>query len=179
MIFDLDGTLIDSFECVFRCVNRALESFGLPHVDIPDSMRNGDIAVIFDEARKIITGVVPFAEFKQRFDEIHLCDSHESIRVIEPTAALARQFSDSGIHLIILTNKRADVAEKCMQYFFPDLHFILIGRTGVESLKSDCSKVKSALMNAGCDCRNVLGYYGDTMTDCNLARQLNVQFFKV
>lgn len=179
VIFDLDGTLIDSFECVLRCVNKALDTFSLPHVEIPLSYRHGDIAIIFDKAKEITVESINFSDFKKRFDEIHLNDYVESVYLIESTYKKLVKYHQDGVKILILTNKYQPIAEKICQIFLPCVDAVVIGRTF--SHLSD-----SKLINLIQFCKinmisedEIIYYFGDTVKDKYLAEKLNIPYCHV
>lgn len=178
-IFDLDGTLIDSFECVLRCVNKSLESFSLPHVRIASPLKSGDIEIIFRLAKESIDGILPFSEFKKRFDETHLGDCTESISVVECVYAKLIKHCQEGVKIIILTNKYHPIAEKICEQFMDRSIITVIGRKD-----SDLSKTKEFYLNAFMN-DNVIHnsqficYYGDTHVDNELATKHSIPFIKV
>lgn len=178
VIFDLDGTLIDSFECVLRCVNKALDSFYLPNVEMPLFERHGDIAKIFDKAKDIIAKKLSFDDFKNRFDELHSIDYTDSVRIIEPNVNLLEKYFYNNISVIIITNKNDEIAKKCVSYFFPWLKCSYIGRMGSASIKSDFDYIKRQLDKLGHNIF-ILEYIGDSKVDYQLANKLNVKFHQV
>lgn len=179
VIFDLDGTLIDSFECVLRCVNKTLDSFSLPHIDIPLNERHGDIALIFDKAQKITTGKINFSDFKNRFDEIHLDDCIMDIAIIDVTKELLKNYIRTGIMIVVLTNKLHLIATKILKRFFPYAKCNVIGRVDYRPLKNEYSIINDCMYKQNLDIRNCILYYGDSYEDEMLALNMGVEFFKI
>lgn len=177
VIFDLDGTLIDSFECVLRCVNKALDSFALPHVEIPSSERHRDIAIIFDKAKEITTGKVGFGNLKKRFDEIHLNDCTKSINIIDCTFSMLLKHYIEGHIIIILTNKFQPIAEKICSSFFPMVS-VVIGRT-TSSLTSKEIFFAEFLRTKNIQTDQVVFYYGDSIQDKEISSHFDIPYFCV
>lgn len=179
VIFDLDGTLIDSFECALRCVNKALDFFSLPCVDIPPSERKGDIAVIFDKAKEITVGSVNFTDFKKRFDEIHLDDYVESVYLIESTFNKLVKYYQDGVKILILTNKYHPIAEKICQIFLPCIDVVIIGRAfGHLSDSKAINLILFCKVNMISE-DEIIYYFGDTVKDKYLAEKLNIPYCHV
>ena len=105
VIFDLDGTLIDSFECVLRCVNKSLASFDLPNVIISQSSPRNDIELIFNKAKEIIHGKVLWNDFKIVYDSIHLNDCIEGVKINPIANSLLKEYYNKGYTIVIITNK--------------------------------------------------------------------------
>lgn len=179
VIFDLDGTLIDSFECVLRCVNKTLDSFSLPHIDIPLNERHGDIALIFDKAQKITTGKINFSDFKNRFDEIHLDDCIMDIAIIDVTKELLKNYIRTGVMIVVLTNKLHLIATKILKRFFPYAKCKVIGRVDYRPIKNEYSIINDCMYKQNLDIRNCILYYGDSYEDEMLALNMGVEFFKI
>lgn len=179
VIFDLDGTLIDSFECVLRCVNKALASYGLPSVMLPKSSSRKDIELIFNRAKKILQDKVAWDDFKDLFDSIHLNDCIEDI-VINPIANnLLREYYDKGYAIVIVTNKLDKITEKICNTLFPDYNILIIGRKSVSSIKSNWDYIAKRIYYLGFSLGSCLCYIGDTETDLRLSGQLSVRFYNI
>lgn len=179
VIFDLDGTLIDSFECVLRCVNKALDSYSLPHVDIPKCERHNDIAIIFQKARSIIKNDIYYLEFKKRFDKIHLDDCIDSVIVKSHVYSELIRLYKNGVRIVILTNKYQPIAEKVCKHFLMPIDVIIIGRKNALTLKSNCNQVIRILCNSQIQSENCLCYYGDSSEDKYIAERLKIKFLYV
>lgn len=177
VIFDLDGTLIDSFECVLRNVNKALDSFSIPHVDIPPDERHGDIAVIFSKAKVITNGIIDFCDFKERFDTMHFEDCIESITIINSSYNLLLKYREDGVRIIVLTNKYQPIAEKICKIFFANLCDIIIGRECHDYSKTKECQLMHYLSNNKINPNRVICYYGDSVEDCIIAKSLGTPFY--
>lgn len=175
VIFDLDGTLIDSFECVLRCVNKTLDSFVLPHVKISPSERSNDIDVIFDKVKETIKDKVSFNNFKILFDSIHLDDCIENVGCFIAASQQMIEHNDDKKIIVILTNKRDNIAKKIMAILYPDITPIIIGRQGMTSFKTK-SVIYTELSNRGITAHDCVCYYGDSYIDFELANYLRIPF---
>lgn len=179
VIFDLDGTLIDSYECVLRCVNKTLTFFSLSIVEnIPQSERSGDIDAIFDKAREIVKKHIPYECFKSVFDYVHYNGGFETISINKGTKDELMKYIALGYKILIITNKLQETANKIVGEFFPDYAIDIIGRIGIASLKSNPKKVKNLLNNHNYKLEDCLCYYGDSIEDENLSHELGISFVK-
>jgi phosphoglycolate phosphatase len=143
IIFDLDGTLLDTLEDLADSYNRTLVKQGFPPHPT-EAYRY----FVGDGARMCMTRALP--EESRDDETVTLClemfrEDHETnwnvktmpyrgVRgVIE---ALARR----QIKLAVLSNKTQEGADRCMEYFFPDRKFdITIGHRESLPLKPDPS----------------------------------------
>lgn len=177
VIFDLDGTLIDSFECVLRCVNKTLDYYSLPRLKITKTTECRDIAIIFEHAKKVIYENVNFREFKKCFDNIHLSDCIESVKIRQHMFSELKRYYNNGVNVIILTNKFQPIAEKICKVFLEQFDLIVIGRNASGDTISKESQLRNFLANAGLNLNQILYYYGDSETDKNTADSLKIRFF--
>ncbi|OGC92566.1 MAG: hypothetical protein A2W25_12625 [candidate division Zixibacteria bacterium RBG_16_53_22] len=104
VIFDLDGTLIDSADDIIRCLNRAYDSIGISPLEIKRSHIGPPLKDIIqkvtpdigsDNAERIING------FRKCYDSI----SHEKTRIKYGFRKTLDQLSSWGIRTFIVTNK--------------------------------------------------------------------------
>ncbi|MDH3284241.1 MAG: HAD-IA family hydrolase [Acidobacteriota bacterium] len=105
VIFDLDGTLIDSFEPIATAVNAAREEVGMPPVPALAVRRHvgrGLEALIADlvSPRLVEQGV---RRFRDTYARIFL----EGTRTIDGAAEAVRELAGAGIRLAVASNKPA------------------------------------------------------------------------
>lgn len=179
VIFDLDGTLIDSFECVFRCVNKALDSYQLPNVILAQSSPQTDIELIFNKAKEIIRGKVLWNDFKMTFDSMHLLDCIEDVTVNPIANNLLKEYYDKGYSIVIITNKLSIIAEKICNTLFCNFNVSIIGRLSVDSIKTDWAYITRKISDLDLSLGNCLFYIGDSETDRRLSKQLSVNFYDI
>lgn len=179
VIFDLDGTLIDSFECVLRCVNKTLETFAIPHIEIQSIESFNDIEIIFNKAKEVIHESIPFDDFKKRFDKIHYDDCIDGIIVKQNVYNCLITLIRNKYSIVILTNKHQSIANKIVDNFFHGLDIQVLGRTSNTPIKNGyCYKeLLTKLHNISYD--GYEGFFGDTLQDERTAAYLSIPFFNV
>lgn len=174
VIFDLDGTLIDSFECVLRCVNKALRYYNLTMFSHRTSFSYKNLNKLLNLENNVFN-----CNIKNKFDEFHESDYIESTHIIESSARLLKEYCEENVSIVIVTNKKETIAKKCLSYFFPSYSFLLIGRTGITAIKNDHQLVKARLNELGCNTTDIIAYYGDSEEDAVLASHLQINFNKI
>ena len=174
VIFDLDGTLIDPFECVLRCVNKALRYYNLTMFSHRTSFSYKNLNKLLNLENNVFN-----CNIKNKFDEFHESDYIESTHIIESSARLLKEYCEENVSIVIVTNKKETIAKKCLSYFFPSYSFLLIGRTGITAIKNDHQLVKARLNELGCNTTDIIAYYGDSEEDAVLASHLQINFNKI
>ncbi|MBR1883153.1 MAG: HAD family hydrolase [Muribaculaceae bacterium] len=174
VIFDLDGTLLNTIEDLGHAANYALERNGFATHTIasyPFFVGNG--------VRKLITRVLPeehrndstidtlLRDFKQFYDE-HCC---EFTKPYAGMPELLRDLRDSGVHLAVASNKYQAATQKIISHYYGDIDFTAVaGQCEGVNVKPDPSIVFGILAQAKVPKREVL-YVGDSGVDMETARR--------
>ena len=181
VVFDLDGTLLDTIEDLWAAVNAALEAYGLPlrsldevRAFVGNGIKNLMQRAIGREDFPDFNGV--FETFKRYYGE-HCADRTKPYAGIKE---LLQELKARGVHTAVLSNK-ADFATKMLaeQYFSglleeaageneaagirkkpaPDALFAMMERMGVTAAETvyvgDSEVDIQTAKNAGVDCISV------------------------
>jgi len=124
LIFDLDGTISDPSLGIFRCINHALMSHGLPEIsrEMVATHIGPPLDEIFKKLRteageKLVSSLV--SAYRQRYAEAGYAENELYPGV--PDAL--RELSGCGVRLGVCTSKRKDFAEKILSMFDLVSHF--------------------------------------------------------
>ncbi|MBI9019257.1 MAG: HAD family hydrolase [Phycisphaerae bacterium] len=143
IIFDLDGTLLDTLEDLANSVNHVLNHFGLPTHPVADyKMKVGS------GIRKLIERALPEdkLELTDQGLEMQLdyYDKH-CINTTKPYPGIIKLLEDlkaAGYKIGILTNKTDHLAQKIIKHYFDmDLFDIARGHLADVALKPDPASV--------------------------------------
>lgn len=178
VIFDLDGTLIDSFECVLRCVNRALVGLSYDQICI-DYLGKISVDDLFDICKERIGSIDDYWHFKNIFDNIHNDISPNEIKIIPATYKLLKEYVRSGVLPIILTNKKQNIAHRLCSQLLKLNNWVIIGRQTESPLKNDYKNVINRLNEVGVNIKDCIHYYGDSESDKKLSKVLEIPFTKI
>lgn len=174
VIFDLDGTLLNTIEDLGHAANYALEKNGFAThtlASYPFFVGNG--------VRRLITRVLPeehrnettidrlLKDFREYYDE-HCCDC---TKPYPGMPELLRDLCDQGVQMAVASNKYDAAVQKIISHYFGDIDFVAIeGQKEGVNVKPDPSVVFAILAKARVPKREVL-YVGDSGVDMETARR--------
>ena len=122
IIFDLDGTLVDTIEDIAACMNRALKANGFPELPAEGYKERVGWGVkrlaflsLPEDARSEETAAQVAADSARFYAETPLLHSRPYPGILELVAELGRK----KIKMAILTNKPDPVAQKVAAGLFP------------------------------------------------------------
>lgn len=174
VIFDLDGTLIDTIADLGAAANHALALSGYPQHTVAEYA-----AKVGDGVRNLVTRALPeevrgntaivertlgiFREYYSSHIDVHT-------RPYAGITEMLQSVRKHGIGIAVATNKAQEAAERLICKLFPDVEFDLIygSREGC-ALKPDASVVLHILDKTGTMPQDAL-YVGDTEIDMMTAR---------
>ena len=169
VLFDLDGTLVDSYAALAEAVNFARRQHRLP--DLPAERIKqfvGDgIELLLQcafECDSVPHGVQEAFEF--RYDEI--CCS--SSKVLDDVATTLDALTTLGVAMAVCTNKPTAFSRKILDFLNLSPHFrAIVGPDLAGARKPDGRHVLRTLEEAGCSAEAAL-FVGDMPIDVAAAR---------
>ena len=171
IVFDLDGTLLDTLTDLAASTNYALRSCGMPEHSIDDVRR-----FVGNGVRMLMTRAVPDGESNPRFDEaFSVFRQHYMQHCLDTTCpypgimdALAR-LKERGMMLAIVSNKMQAATEELRQHFFSQYIDVAIGESAAIRKKPAPDTVNEALRLLGISHDEAI-YVGDSDVDIDTAR---------
>lgn len=147
VIFDLDGTLLNTLEDLADSVNYALARFGLPErtlMEVRSFVGNGvDILV-----KRAVEGRLSDAEeqrclatFKQQYSE----NMNNKTKVYDGVLDVVKQLIDKNYHIAIVSNKFDAAVKELNVSYFESLFPVAIGATDKIAKKPEPDSVYEAL----------------------------------
>lgn len=172
VIFDLDGTLLNTISDLGMACNYALEKMGYP--PHPLSAYN---FMVGDGVRKLMERAEPDASpevidqllhhFREYYDQ-HCTDT------TVPYPGIPELLSDlrkKNIKLAVATNKYQAAAEKIISHYFPEIPFVAVyGQIEGRPVKPDPSIV-FAILNSSPTPKADVMFVGDSAVDIETARR--------
>ena len=169
VLFDLDGTLVDSYAALAEAVNHARRTHGLgdlPEGRVRDFVGNGMETLLqraFD--RPSVPSTVIDA-FEARYDEV--CCS--ASRVLDDVHTTIEQLAGLDVTMAVCTNKPTGFSRKILDYFDLAKHFgAIVGPDLAGARKPDGRHVTATLEAVGAAPSSTL-FVGDMPIDVNAAR---------
>ncbi len=176
VVFDLDGTLLDTIPDIAGAMNRALAACGLPThpVRMVETFVGGGIR---DAVRKAIPAGTPEEVLEQvlAIYKGDYCDHCTEQTACYPgVPEMLDRLIQDGFALGVLSNKTEATAQKIVRAYFPDVPFrCVLGRVDGRPLKPDPAAsvpVRAALgLPAG-----EVAYAGDSGTDIVFAKAVGM-----
>lgn len=180
IIFDLDGTLLNTIDDLGYACNYALEKTGYPTYPIeayPAKVGNGIKNLIrraLPETEQTEENVLRVREYFVPFYNEHNCDY---TRPYEGIPAVLAVLKAQGHQLAVASNKYQAATEKIVNHFFPGVFDIILGeREGIE--RKPNPQIVFDIVNSlqpSVISRHTL-YIGDSLVDYETAKNAHVPF---
>lgn len=143
VIFDLDGTLLDTLDDIASACNQALQDFGCTPVD-----RELYKQLVGYGARNLVTTAVRLSRpdwnseqiepIYQVYRQIYAVGWHNQTVIYPGIVDLLRQLRAAGLKLAVLSNKPHDSTEAMIEHYFPkDLFDLSYGQLDPYPTKPD------------------------------------------
>ncbi len=168
LIFDLDGTLLDTLEDLADAANATLEHFGFP-VHPVDAYRY----FVGEGLKTLMQRIVPgsdatdeqLGEYMKKFGEIYSQTWNVRSAPYKGILDMIKSLSDAGLQLAVLSNKPHEFTAICVETFFPEHPFVFVygQREGIAK-KPDPAGALEIADKMGLEIDEIL-YVGDTATD--------------
>ena len=176
MIFDLDGTLLDTIEDLTTASNRAMEEYGFPTFsadEIKMKVGNGNRNLMLrclPEGKKELTDEA-LGKFKKHYAECYM----EKTIPYEGVYETVEKLYEKGIKLAVNTNKLNEYCEKLIEKNFPGIEFVgIIGNKEGYPLKPDPMAANELIEKMRLDKEEVV-YVGDSGPDMQTAQNAGIK----
>lgn len=172
MLFDLDGTLLDTLEDLADSTNAALAQLGLPphpldayRYFVGDGVRNLILRTLPEGHRDEAT-VAKAVELMRSIYAEHWADK---TRPYPGVPELLDAVAGRGVKMAVLSNKPDDSTRQCVEKLLPRWRFdAVVGQSKAVPPKPDLAGVRQIVADLGVPVEQFL-YLGDTNTDMQTA----------
>ncbi len=126
VIFDLDGTLVDTIEDIRGALNAALESFGKTPVtrDQIMGMIGGGVDDMLYEA--IGESPIVFGDFKSQYRQYYRANIDKFTQPYVGIKPLLQALHAANVKMAVLTNKQTDPAKRLVDLFGFSTYFEIV-----------------------------------------------------
>ena len=173
VLFDLDGTLVDSYAALAEAVNFARREHGLVDLStsrIRDFVGEGLERLLQRAFDPIDVPSSAQSTFEHRYDEICCKES----RVLDDVATTLAELHALGVTMAVCTNKPTAFSRKILEFLALAPFFrAIVGPDLAGARKPDAQHVLRTLESAGCSRRDAL-FVGDMPIDIQAARNSGI-----
>lgn len=176
ILFDLDGTLLDTLDDLANSVNYALRTHHLPersHTEIRSFLGNGIRNLMLDAVGRGMSDEAfepVFQTFRTYYVEHCLDKSKPFAGIIDLLKALQQR----GITMAVVSNKLHPVVVELNERFFKDYITSAVGESATVRRKPNPDAVLAALSELGCS-KDEAVYVGDSEVDLHTAQNAGMQ----
>lgn len=186
IIFDLDGTLLNTIDDLGYACNYALEQTGYPTHRIEEYPR-----MVGNGINNLIRRALPESErteeniLRVRAHFVPYYDAHNSdyTRPYEGIPELLQSLKAQGHRLAVASNKYQAATEKIVSHFFPGIFDVILGeREGIERKPNPqivydiLAQLHNGPINEPMVNDQMVLYLGDSLVDRDTAANANVPF---
>ena len=180
VLFDLDGTLLNTLEDLWISVNTVMRRFGEPEHS-RDAVRH----CVGNGVRTLMRRAVPGGEDNPRFEEelaaqIAYYRGHgkEHTAPYDGIEEMLASLRAKGLSVAILSNKEEVAAKELSDHYFRGRYDLVMGNTKERPRKPDPTIIRAALAEFGTSPAEAL-YVGDSETDAETAENAGVDYVLV
>jgi len=182
LIFDLDGTLLDTLDDLADGVNAALRAY-----NHPEKTRDEVCAAVGNGMLKLMDRVIPGGKTASDFDQIFAyfkqhyaahCEDKTAPYVGIPEQLL--KWRDAGVKMAIVSNKADFAVKKLAATYFPDTITVAIGENEAAGIRKKPAPdtVDHALKELGVSRADAV-YISDSEVDVETARNADMPCLSV
>lgn len=175
IVFDLDGTLVDTAPDLVRALNETLDLEGLPHVPLATVRR-----MVGQGARQLIMRATERAgaaysadrldQLTKAFIEFYRADIARGSTPFPGVEASMDALAAMGAKFAVCTNKRTDLSQQLLEALSLSHRFsAIVGADAVAQKKPHPDHFRAAVTRAGGQVRRAV-MIGDTAADVGAAR---------
>lgn len=180
VIFDLDGTLLNTLEDLADSVNYAMRQFGLRERTIEEVrgfVGNG-VAKLIERCMPQGTGNPSYEAVLCAFKEHYAQHCEDKTRPYEGIMELLETLHGQGYHMAIVSNKFDHAVKQLNRKYFAEYISVAIGESAAVKRKPAPDTVYQALAELACDVSRAV-YVGDSEVDRQTAQNVPLSCISV
>jgi len=176
VLFDMDGTVLNTLGDLAAAVNHTLREFSMPERSIAEVA-----AALGNGAAYLIAHTVPDGTPKELTDKVLAAyapyyDAHCDILTgpYDGIVPLMQKLRERGVKLAVISNKQDTAVKPLAEKYFPGLLEIAVGESAEVRRKPNPDAVLAALCHIGVEREEAI-YVGDTEVDLQTARNAGME----
>ncbi len=173
VLFDLDGTLLDTLADLANATNYALEKLGFPRRSVKEIR-----AILGNGAVNLLTRALPedkkdaIEEILPIYNEYYAGHSAVETRPYEGVLSMLDRLKEEGYGLAVISNKPDYAVQTLAKKYFPTIEFAVGEREGIRR-KPFTDSIEEAIRVLGAD-RNRVLFVGDSEVDVETAMNAKI-----
>ena len=176
-IFDLDGTLIDSYQAIYLGFRHAYTEMGLPPLSYEQVKRAVGLGLSHTFRELLGEERVPRALFlfRKKYQEVF----RENTRLLPDAREVLETLHGRGIRLGVATNKLGRFSREIFEHFgMEKLFTVIVGDGDVPQNKPNPEMLRLALEKMGVEKERTI-FVGDSVIDIQTGKNAGVRVFAV
>ena len=166
VIFDMDGTILDTLEDLANSLNYALDLFGFPRRTLQEVRR-----FVGNGIRRLIECGVPAGTAEEKIEEVcKIFSAHYKSHCFERTSPyvgvpeVLQALRDRGVPIAVVSNKADFAVQELCERYFPGVFDVVVGERAAVRKKPAPDSVNAVLEMLQIDRRDAV-YVGDSEVD--------------
>ncbi len=180
LIFDLDGTLLNTLEDLYNAVNYAMIECDYPTHSIEEVC-----AFVGNGIKNLIKRAMPCGFTEEEFDrcfsyfkKYYEKHTYDCTKPYNGMVSMLKRLKNEGYRLAIVSNKADASVKKLSKYFFTEIFDVSLGAKDGINLKPDSDIVYYALKEMSSKATDAI-YIGDSDVDILTAANANIPCISV
>ena len=176
VVFDLDGTLLDTLGDLAGSVNYALRKHGLPECSLQEVrsfLGNGIVRLMQGAVKNAVQGEA-FEEVFQTFRSHYLEHCLDTTQPYPGILPMMEKLREAGVKMAIVSNKLHPAVQELSRRFFVGLVVSAVGESETVRRKPNPDGVLRALKEMGSRPEEAV-YVGDSEVDWETARNAGLR----
>jgi phosphoglycolate phosphatase len=176
-IFDLDGTLIDSYQAIYLGFHHAYSEMGLPPMSYEQVKRVVGLGLNHTFRELLGEERVPRALFlfRRKYEEVF----RENTRLLPDAREVLEALHGRGIRLAVATNKLGRFSREILEQFGMEKLFkVIVGDGDVTQNKPNPEMLRLAMEKMGVEKERTI-FVGDSVIDIQTGKNAGVRVFAV
>lgn len=176
ILFDLDGTLLDTLDDLANSVNYALRTHHLPersHTEIRSFLGNGIRNLMLDAVGRGMSDEA-FEPVFQTFRTYYVKHCLDKSKPFAGIIDLLKALQQRGITMAVVSNKLHPAVVELNERFFKEYITSAVGESATVRRKPNPDAVLAALSELGCS-KDEAVYVGDSEVDLHTAQNAGMQ----